>query len=167
MNRMLQEFVKTPLVLLLCVVMLVLGGCRSGEKTGSEPKSPPPEGPTSSAPADTATSPAGGGPPPSASFDTPEGTVATFFQALQSNNPELYRSCFLPDTDGRAFAKRRFAKMSKRILERQMVEVPGLRKVSDTEAVFKINNVKKNRVREIKLRKVDNKWLIVPWKGEH
>lgn len=150
----------------LAFVLAVMAGagCRGRHARQSDSKVPtaPSDSSSPSTPPDNAPrkAPVGG------AFDTPEQTMNTYFEAARRKDRDLYRACFTPDTDGRAFAQRRFDNLSRRIQEGQISEVPmGVRMVGDSEAYVKISNNKKNRVREIKLRKVDGKWLIVPWKS--
>ncbi|MBI3951788.1 MAG: hypothetical protein HY314_15170 [Acidobacteria bacterium] len=100
-------------------------------------------------------------PTAAADLSTPEAPLQTIFQAAREKNYELYRSAFSDAIPSGATSQKRFTGFIKRVKEGTIEIVPGVERISETEAIVKFKNNKKNKERWLRVRKIGDRWLIV------
>lgn len=96
-----------------------------------------------------------------ANLSTPEATLQTIVQAARERNYELYRAAFSDVIPPEAISQQRFTNFIKRVNDGTLQMVSGAEKVSETEAIVKLKNTKKNKERAYRVRKIGDRWLIV------
>lgn len=96
-----------------------------------------------------------------ADLSRPEGPLQMIFQAAREKNYELYRSAFSDAVPPETLSQQRFVGFVKRVKDGIIEPVPGVETVSDTEAIVKFKNNKRNTERGFRVRKVGDRWLIV------
>jgi hypothetical protein len=104
--------------------------------------------------------------PVTSDLSTPEGPLQVIFQAAKAKNYELYRSAYSDTVPPEVLSQKRFQRFTQRIVEDSLEIIPGFEKISDTEAIVKWKNKKKNKDRGVRVRKVGDRWLIVGMLGE-
>ncbi len=146
MMRMTWKWVSRAMVVALISITFACG-TKNQESGATNQTQPPP----SAAPPQTA----------SADLSTPEGPIRAVFQAAQEKNYGLYRSAFSDAVPPELVSEQRFTRFAKRVNDGTVTLMPGSEKISETEAVVKMKNTKKNKERGYRVRKIGDRWLIV------
>lgn len=143
------------------LTIVLLGGsfgCSSQPQSSAPTQTPSPSATAPSMPTPLASA--------TADLSTPEGPLQVIFQAAKTKNYELYRSAYSDVVPPEAISQKRFQRFSQKIAEESLEIIPGFEKVSDTEAIVKWKNTKRNRERSVRVRKIGDRWLIVSLEGQ-
>lgn len=96
-----------------------------------------------------------------ADLSTPEGPLYVIMKAAREKDLQLYRSAFAESVPPELISKRRFAVLVQRVRQGAIEPVPGVEKISETEAIVKLKNKRRNRERALRVRKIGDQWRIV------
>lgn len=96
-----------------------------------------------------------------ADLSTPEGPLYVIMKAAREKNLQLYRSAFAESVPPELISKRRFAVLVQRVKQGAIEPVPGVERISETEAIVKLKNKRRNRERALRVRKIGDQWRIV------
>lgn len=155
MTEMQRLWTSTVLMTALISGGLACGG-QPQSSAPSQTPSPSPTSPTTPTPAASVT----------ADLSTPEGPLQVVFQAAKAKNYELYRSAYSDAVPPEILSQKRFQRFSQKIAEESLEIIPGFEKVSETEAIVKWKNKKRNKERSVRVRKIGDRWLIVSLEGQ-